>query len=136
MAINHQGERNLCAAVIGQAFKDLKLWQNRLEVVEENGTDPDGFRRRVQRAADGFLDMESDLHFFASDNFQWMCAFTGMDGDGVANTAAVYSKRAVPLMVKIKAAILAAGGGKVIAERRESKSAKAQLMNRWRAEAE
>ncbi len=130
------GERNLCAAVIGAAFKDLALWQNRLKVIEENGTDPDGFRRRVQRAADGFLDMESDLHFFASDNFQWMCAFTGMDGDGVANTAAVYSTRAVPLMLAIKEAIARVGGGDVIAERRDSQPAKAQRMNRWRAEAE
>ena len=51
------------------------------------------------------------------------------------NTAAVYSARAVALMIKIRLALAVVGGGEVIDERRNSKAAMAQRMNRWRAEA-
>ena len=132
MQVDYIPERNLCAAVIGAAFKDLDLWQNRLEVVKSGGINPNGYRRRIQRAADAFLDMDSDLRYFASEKFQWMCAFTGMDGDQVENTAAVYSSRAVALMIKIRLALAVVGGGEVIDERRNMKSAMAQRLCRWR----
>ena len=126
-------ERNLCADVMGQAFSDLKKWAFRLDVVEANMTNPHGARRRIQRAADAYLDIESDLHYFASDRFHWMHAFvSGQEGGTPEETAAVYSARAIPLMSKIRAAIAQAVDGDVIAERRDSSAAQAQRMCRWR----
>ena len=95
MQADYIGERNLCAAVIGAAFRDLDLWQNRLDVVKAGGINPNGYRRRIQRAADAFLDMDSDLQYFASDKFQWMCAFTGMDGVYVKREDTVRSFKAI-----------------------------------------
>ena len=134
MQADYIPERNLCADVMGQAFSDLKKWAYRLEVVEENMTNPHGARRRIQRAADAYLDIESDLHYFASDRFHWMHAFVaGPEGGTPEETAEVYSARAIPLMHRIKAAVESVDGGLgIIAERRESTAAKAERMCRWR----